>query len=558
MKEKTIAIIITIILLVIGLLLGMISPIFSFDKLKTNSNNKFNFYKSKLDINGREISETLYFHTDKNYHTLFRNFDSPLTINNETKNSVRINSVKCSAGTAYFRINDKCYYKDDFLKPDECVSYTEDNEYGCTFGDTYGFSNNNEYSISTKFTINPENLFLINDKHYIKYIAYSRNNHHDLLTEESIILSGNNIHESEYKSSEYVIIYIPYEGGISGYNIIEQNDFVFDGEKSESNNGYLYKIFILIIHLLPGIIFFFSWYYFGKELSEPDVPEQLSQIPNKRKPWEVAIYFNPPFGVTDPNFFSTLLLDFYRRKIIDIKLEEGIFKKDLLIKLNIKSHESMDPIEKKFYQILEKLKGICKDKYIKNDYFNLNKAVRTPLSSFSISSMYSDLRNLVNDKGKMFIEKKGVGIFILLMILVGGLSILSGSLTLLFFSIFSLIIISIITSLSSLLIRYKKDFYKEYIMWQSFKKWLSYSPSMKEHGHRGIVFWEEFLVYATALGVSKKVLKELRHEGIISEKQFATYINIHSATLSFATSGSSGGFSGAGGGGVGGGGGGGR
>jgi uncharacterized membrane protein len=558
MKEKTIAIIITILLLIAGLILGIIFKNFNFNNLNTNSYNKFNFYRSDLNINGREVTETLYFHTDESYHTLFRTFDSPLSISENTKNSITIKSVSCNYGDPYFKLNNYCYYENDFSKSQECVPYTENNEYGCTFGNTYGFNSNSEYLISSKFTINPENLFLINGKYYIKFIAYGANNHHDLISGENLIIIGTNMHDSEYKSSDYVIIYIPYEGDSTGYNIIKKSDFEFGGEKIKKDS-ILYQIFVILMHLLPGLIFFLSWHYFGKELTEPDVPEQLSQIPNKRKPWEVAAYFNPPFSSIDSNFFSTLLLDFYRRKIIDIKIEEGFFKKDLLIKLNRKSQELDDPIEKEFLQILEKLNEICPERHIQNNYFNLNKAASNPFSSLTIRSMYTVFKKSLDEHGKKFIEKKGVVIFMILIIILIMISIFTGIFSLTILSFFSLFLISIISAFSSLLIKFKEDFYREYIEWQSFKKWLSYSPSMKEHGHKGVVFWEEFLVYATALGVSKKVLKELKQERIITEKQFNTFTNIHTATLSFASSGGgSGGFSGAGGGGVGGGGGGGR
>jgi uncharacterized membrane protein len=74
-----------------------------------------------------------------------------------------------------------------------------------------------------------------------------------------------------------------------------------------------------------------------------------------------------------------------------------------------------------------------------------------------------------------------------------------------------------------------------------------------------VKLWDEYLVYSTALGVSKKVIEELKTKKIISERQYDAYSGINIASISFASSsGTSGGHSGAGGGGVGGGGGGGR
>ena len=72
--------------------------------------------------------------------------------------------------------------------------------------------------------------------------------------------------------------------------------------------------------------------------------------------------------------------------------------------------------------------------------------------------------------------------------------------------------------------------------------------------------WEQHLVYAAALGVAKKVLKELKKKHVISESQYNMSHGTFIMSTSFATSSGVGaaGGGGVGGGGVGGGGGGGR
>jgi uncharacterized membrane protein len=51
---------------------------------------------------------------------------------------------------------------------------------------------------------------------------------------------------------------------------------------------------------------------------------------------------------------------------------------------------------------------------------------------------------------------------------------------------------------------------------------------MKLHGHKGTIVWGEFLVYATALGVADKVLKEMKDQKIITENQYNSYVIISS------------------------------
>ena len=102
------------------------------------------------------------------------------------------------------------------------------------------------------------------------------------------------------------------------------------------------------------------------------------------------------------------------------------------------------------------------------------------------------------------------------------------------------------------------------------------SFSINTATHKTVVIWEEYLIYATALGVSDKVIKELRAYNLIDEKQMNIYNGvIISSSFAFSNTSlgsysgggfsgsggggfSGGGFSGGGGGGIGGGGGGGR
>ena len=87
------------------------------------------------------------------------------------------------------------------------------------------------------------------------------------------------------------------------------------------------------------------------------------------------------------------------------------------------------------------------------------------------------------------------------------------------------------------------------------------SFSIKTATHKTVVIWNEYLVYATALGVPKRVIEELKANNLIDERQVSMYNGVilaSSASFSSASGGAGGGFGGAGGGGAGGGGGGGR
>ena len=122
---------------------------------------------------------------------------------------------------------------------------------------------------------------------------------------------------------------------------------------------------------------------------------------------------------------------------------------------------------------------------------------------------------------------------------------------------------SIILHNSAILIKFKKEYYSEYLEWQAFKNYLKSFPSMKNSPPEAVRLWEIYLVYASALGVAKEVLKAFKEWNLISERDFTNYTNSIYVSGAIATSSGSsgskgGGFGGAGGGGVGGGGGGGR
>jgi uncharacterized membrane protein len=543
MKEKTVVGIIVLILLLMG---GAVYY------LQLNSSG-FNFYKSELTINGSQIQEKLSYLTDKEYHTLYRNFQSYIADSGaNVANSISIKEVSCSEGTSYFRTISRCY--NNLGVATTCMAYTEKNEYGCSFGNVYGFSKGRDYWITAEYEIKPENLIKINNNYYIKFISYNENAHKTLITGKNLIISGDTTTNKKYFPDQQVIIYIPYKGEITGFNIISQEGFEFD-------NKTFKHLFILFILFLPGIVFFSAWYFFGRENSEGDVPERLSMYPNKRKASEVAVFFNLPFGSNNSHLFPTLLTDFYNRKIIDIKAKD----KELYVKINKYDADSLNKIEKDFIHILN---FFDKNSKKEGEYFLLNYSKMDWKDKNELGKIYSSFSSSLNKQKKEFLSEKGAVYWIIVIIFPIVISMSLSAMIAFGFIILAGLSIFISSFVSTLLIQFKKDYYLEYRQWQSFKKFLKSSPSMKLHGHKGTIVWGEFLVYATALGVADKVLKEMKNQKIITETQYNNYAVISSPTIlsshtggfggGGASGGGGGGFGGAGGGGVGGGGGGGR
>ncbi|MFA5993083.1 MAG: hypothetical protein WC796_05240 [Candidatus Pacearchaeota archaeon] len=556
MKESKTVAIVFIILLAIGVLSALYFVFFAGD---------FNFYKSEIKINGNNITETLFYHTDKEYHTLFRNFVTPIVINDAPYEHIKINSIVCQSGNPYVYTKDQGYFSfknSVFSKEQSSTAYTELNEYGCSFDDYKGFSKNNDYTIKASYIINNKNLFEINEKYYIKFVAYSPDRHKLLIKDKTFFVSGDQVITKNYfLSNQYAIIYILYKGSdIQSFNIIKKSNFEFD-------NIYFSLIFVFLFALLPALLFLFIWIIFGRETTNEDLPRELSMYPNERKAWQVSTFFNPPLGQSGPNFFPTLIIDLYRRKIIDLKDKD----KDMSIKILRPNDKSLDTVESKFLEILDKTTKLTKKSCVDSQGFINLKDVSKSLSFTSIWDLqkeYKELNKLTKEKSKEFVDNTGqiaIGISIVILFLlltfvtplfssssVSGWSILS------LFS--SILIISIVSVSSSVFIKFKKDYYVEYQKWQGFKHYLMAFSSMKTCPPQAIKLWEQHLVYATAIGVSAVVLKKFKDWKIIDQQQYNIY---HTTAIysnaSFAGSGASGGgMGGAGGGGAGGGGGGGR
>ena len=550
--ELPIVLIVTFILLLGGVLLMFLG-----------GSSEFNFYSSKIVVDGQNIQEELHYKPDKPYHTLYRGFESEIYSFNSShiysENYLLIKGVECSSGNYYF----KDYYGNSYPN---IYLYTENNEYGCTFGNELGFLENQEYTINADYEIHPENLFMVEGKYYIKFVAYSPGNHIKL-TNENFEIYGEVVKDERYLENQNVILYIPYSGDISGFNIIEKDKFEFD-----SNLKYKIKF---LLFLFPGIFFFLVWFIFGKENTYEQIPKELSSFPSKRIFWEVAAYFNPPFSRIGKNFFAATLLNFYNKKIIDIKEKD----KEIYIKLN--KFEG-DTLERKIYNLLgeaEKLlkakskKGLLlggltskqKEKSFDGEYFNL----KISMMNSELSSDFLEVRNYVQSEGKKYLHNNS-GIVILILILSGFFAFILRSnlntgmdyLDLIYVMFFLVSFFTIPLTQGTLFSKYKENHYIEYQKWKSFRRYLKNSFSIRTATHKTVVMWNEYLVYATALGVPDKVIKELQANNLINDRQVSMYNGVilaSSASFSSASGGAGGGgFGGAGGRGAGGGGGGGR
>ncbi|MDP3881773.1 MAG: DUF2207 domain-containing protein [Nanoarchaeota archaeon] len=547
MKESVVVALICVLLLIGG---GVFAY---FSAFKTD----FNFYKSELKILANNVSEKLSFQPDKDYHTLYRNFFTPITFyETDSGDSIKITNVECEKGTAYANSYSECAYFDGQQR-DGCLAYTEANEYGCSFGNSFGFNRGRHYIIHADYELSARTIFIVKDRPYIKFVAYSSKHHPYLERGDDFLLEGNVVSKSRYFPSQNVILYVPYQGSLENKTLVYLKDFEYD------NPNYLYSI---LLALLPAALFFTVWYFFGKERSYADLPENLSYPPKERKAWEVAAFFSPPFNVVDNNFFSSILLDFYHRKIIDIKMKEGTFSKKTLIKLKPCDKSSLDLIERKFLEILEMIEKKAQEDDKEEGYVDFVKAAKRWSIKYKVMSDFQELNKQIKKIGREYVETNGNAIMLssFLVLFFFYIIVFEQSPDTIFFFMIAAVLIfgSSLLAKGALFTRHKKEYYIEYQHWKAFKEYLEAAPSIKAGTHKSVVLWNKYLIWALALGISKKALKELHSRGIINEGEYHASLGTMHFSGSFSTatgkSGSGGGFGGAGGGGMGGGGGGGR
>jgi uncharacterized membrane protein len=553
MKERSILVILVLVLLITAGAEVYFALFYS----------EFTFSSSELTISNNTVHESLKFTPNKPYHTLYRNFETQVYFNeseilstqyslwadNSKNDYIMIKTVSCGEGTSYT----KDYY--NIVHSGNGVitlPYTERNEYGCGFGSIEGFMKGREYSVSAEYVLNPKTLFVYKGKYYIKFVAYSGGNHPFLIKGKNFIVSDGVLTKKYSTPNTNVIMYVPFDPSqseLGNYTLISVDSLDY---------GIVFwiEIIFLLLVLLPAIICIIAWAIFGKETKEGDFPEELSQYPFERKTWEVSTYFHPPFGELDENFLPAMILDFYNRKILSIQERKtGLIIKELeiFIKINpIPPKEKLDDMETKILDFLKFIESIDKSP---DGFFSIKKVASGFMTGIQTKKSFEELKKIIKKKSKEHISYTG-NIVVMVAVIVATIPIALFLLSDIFIYI-PVVIIGFAIKKTSLFIKFKDNWYLEYQQWQGFRKYLSTLDSMKRTPPQGVVLWEKYLVYATALGVGKKVLELMKQMNVINEQTYNSYAVLYTSSA-FGSFSSKGGGAGGGGGGIGGGGGGGR
>ena len=263
---------------------------------------------------------------------------------------------------------------------------------------------------------------------------------------------------------------------------------------------------------------------------------------------------NGTLGVTSSCDMLATLLDLVRRKYVEIEAmyKEGKNKPyDYNLKLIKTDLAELNSQEKLFVTELIFVDGseIALKELSKKNTKNLkaqNRAVKAYekwKEKIEEVAKEKDLLKIKKDKIAKDILKCVFALLLSVSVAVFGLImnyediLVIGSITL-FLGIYELVFV--VLQINDLIIRTKKGI-EHKAMWKAFKKFLQDFSKLDERDYKSIAIWEHYLVYATALGISKKVIKQLKivfpTEFEESSNMFGTYatINLLSDTDAFSS-----------------------
>ena len=283
---------------------------------------------------------------------------------------------------------------------------------------------------------------------------------------------------------------------------------------------YISRMIVIIAVAIPIIIYIVAY---KKSFKASFKGKYYRELPEDYGPAIMNKVLYPTTGTASSYDMLATLLDLVRRKYVEIEpivkngkkkptdyllklvnedltklnKSEKHFVKNLIFvntseislkelsKKNSKSMSAKDKAYKQYTKWTEIIEQIAKEKdLLKSEKVKIGKAALTMVVC-SLASIAVIIYGHINNYGDV-IDAGILGVFIGILELIG-----------------------ICLGLHELNVRTQKGV-EHTAMWKAFKKFLLDFSKLDEYDHKSIVIWEHYLVYATAMGISKKVIKELK------------------------------------------------
>ncbi len=295
----------------------------------------------------------------------------------------------------------------------------------------------------------------------------------------------------------------------------EENKWAQDWEKQQKLN---YTVGVVdavggVVLVIAGI-FLLIWLKKKARPYQVDAPEYTREIPEDSSPGGAAnLFYYYSGGVTskeEGRVFSATLMSLARKGHVQFDSNE---KKDFVV--NIAENTKQMPLtqsEQTFYDMISAVASSFDGRFTMKQFENYAKDHNKSIDS-KMELFLSQTKREIASRG--YYERRPA--FLTVSSVLGTLGILGAIAILLLsggwlvyipvgFIIFGVLLI--IASSGKTRLSKKGEY--DYAVWQGLKKYMLEFSRMKEYGVPELTLWEEYLVYATMMGISKKVCDQLR------------------------------------------------
>lgn len=354
-------------------------------------------------------------------------------------------------------------------------------------------------------------------------------------------------------------------------------DEIIKVQKDYENGENLKNTVLTIIPILIIISFAFPVYIYFKYGREPEIMYDAPyehELPSKEDPLFVNAMFSSKgnTGYIHDDGIQAVIMELIKDKVIKIADKE---EQSEDIKLILPA--SYDNLPEYKRRVVKDLLAPFADG---NNVVDFAKMKDKLSNEYTAKSFNKSLRSIKDDYRKMeidpilrqYFDNTGYNYQLYYCLAMGAISFVMFLLTLfvfmpvntlllaLFFALF-IIFIAIALIPNRVMGRWSNEGYTEYKKWKAFEKYIKDFSLIKEHPPESVAIWDDFIIYATALGDAKAVRKAMDALGPAVESTTSDLYYYHhfGGSMVFASavsaSSSSDGVSGAGGGSGGGGGG---
>lgn len=247
---------------------------------------------------------------------------------------------------------------------------------------------------------------------------------------------------------------------------------------------------------------------------ETNAPEYTREIPESNSPGGIAnLFYFYSGGVTEQvqgRIFSATLMSLAWKGYVRF---ESVEKKDFLVEIT--GNEKNVPLtlsEQEFYEMISSVASETGGSFTMRQFKAYAKKHYQYIDS-SIQNFLQQTKKEIADRG-YYERKPGY----LTAATLGGIFSIVAAILILFFTQGWLLYLSIGMLISGILLliasnrrpRLSQKGEYDYAVWQGLKKYMLEFSRMTEYGVPELALWEEYLVYATMMGISKKVCKQLK------------------------------------------------